>query len=136
MDPSAEPGRTRTAPLQQASTKDWKCRGHGCRVRHGTRGPCMSAIEQLWSRRIAIGWTVTIAAAFAVYFSGISHEAIWYDESISIAIANRTFAGILRFMPNENHPPLHFLLLHFARLLFGNSEWAMRLPSALGAVGL
>lgn len=94
----------------------------------------MSAPEQLWNRRrIVIGWTATILAAFAVYFSGISHEAIWYDESISIAIAQRSFAGILAFMPNENHPPLHFLLLHLAHLLFGNSEWvpAQRGPGIL-----
>ena len=42
----------------------------------------MSALDRLWSRRIAIGWTVIIAAAFTVFFSGISHEAIWYDEAI------------------------------------------------------
>lgn len=96
----------------------------------------MSTFAQVWSRPIAIGWAFTIAAAFAVYFGGISHEPIWYDEAISATIANRSFAGILAFMPNENHPPLHFLLLHVARLLFGNSEWALRLPSALGAVGL
>jgi hypothetical protein len=66
----------------------------------------MSALDRLWNRRTAIVWTVIIAVAFAVYFSGISHEAIWYDEAISAAIANRSFAEILAFMPNENHPPL------------------------------
>lgn len=96
----------------------------------------MSALAQAWDRRWVIVWAVTIMAAFVVYFAGLSHEAIWYDESVSAAIAGRSAADILRFMPNENHPPLYYLLLHFATRLFGSSEWALRLPSALGAVGL
>lgn len=96
----------------------------------------MPTLRQVWDRRWLLAWAVTMTTAFAVYFSGISHEAIWYDESISAAIASHSAADILRFMPNENHPPLYYLLLHFATRLFGHSEWALRLPSALGAVGL
>lgn len=96
----------------------------------------MSTLRENEDRRFVVAWAVTLAAAFAVYFSGISHEAIWYDESISAAIAGRSAAEILRLMPNENHPPLYYLLLHFATGIFGHSEWALRLPSALGAVGL
>ncbi|HET6450369.1 MAG TPA: glycosyltransferase family 39 protein [Spirochaetia bacterium] len=86
--------------------------------------------------RTTILWTVLVAAAAAIYFIGISHELIWYDESVSVAIANHGFRDILRLLPDENHPPLYFLLLRLSKLVFGNSEWALRLPSAAAAVGL
>lgn len=96
----------------------------------------MSSVEHVSSRRAAMGWVIVIFAASVVYFTGISHEAIWYDEAVSVASDNHSFLDIIRMMPTENHPPLHFLLLYLARVALGNSEWAMRSLSAFGAVGL
>jgi uncharacterized protein (DUF2141 family) len=92
--------------------------------------------DNLLNRRIAIAWTAVIAAACVVYLSGISHELIWYDEAVSIAIAKHRFSEIIALLPNENHPPLHFLLLRIMILVFGSSEWALRLLSVIAAVGL
>lgn len=81
-------------------------------------------------------WAAVMAGAAAVYFAGISHELIWYDESVAIGIANHSFADIFRLLPNENHPPLYFLLLRLAKLILGGSEWALRFFSAAAAVGM
>jgi uncharacterized protein (DUF2141 family) len=96
----------------------------------------MSLSDPILNRRIAVAWIALIAAASVVYLSGISHELIWYDEAVSIAIAKHRFSEILALMPNENHPPLHYLLLRVMILLFGSSEWALRLLSVIAAVGL
>jgi hypothetical protein len=96
----------------------------------------MSLSDHLSNRRIVIAWTAIIIAACVVYLSGISHELIWYDESVSIAIAKHSFSDIFALMPNENHPPLHYLLLRLMILIFGSSEWALRLLSAAAAIGL
>ncbi|HEY5957810.1 MAG TPA: glycosyltransferase family 39 protein [Polyangiaceae bacterium] len=96
----------------------------------------MSLAHGVLERRVAAGWGIVIVAACVVFFAGISHEALWYDEVVSVALANHSLSDIIRLMPTENHPPLHFLLLHFARVCLGNSDCAMRSLSALGAVGL
>ncbi len=71
-----------------------------------------------------------------VYFTGISHESIWWDEAFSAFMAEHTPSEIMHFIPTDNHPPLYYLLLHLVISIFGNSAWALRLPSALGAIGL
>jgi 4-amino-4-deoxy-L-arabinose transferase-like glycosyltransferase len=81
-------------------------------------------------------WAAVIGVAAVVYVVGISHELIWYDESVSVAIANHSFAEIFQLLPHENHPPLYFLLLRLVKLALGNSEWALRLLSAAAAVGM
>lgn len=96
----------------------------------------MSLPIQNTNRRVYVVWLAVIAAAAVVYFVGISHELIWYDEAVSVAIANHSFADIFRLLPYENHPPLYFLLLRLAKLVLGNSEWALRFLSATAAVGL
>jgi len=39
-------------------------------------------------------------------------------------------------MTADNHPPLYYLLLSGVMSIFGNSVWALRLLSVLGAIGL
>jgi uncharacterized protein (DUF2141 family) len=81
-------------------------------------------------------WCIIIFASFLVYFTGISHESIWWDEAFSAFMAEHTSSEIMHFIPTDNHPPLYYLLLHLAVSVFGNSAWALRLPSVLGAIGL
>jgi 4-amino-4-deoxy-L-arabinose transferase-like glycosyltransferase len=100
------------------------------------REESMSLSTQPWSWQKAVVWLVVITIAAVVYFSGISHELIWYDESVAVAIANHGFADIFALLPAENHPPLYFLLLRAAIMIFGNSEWALRFISAAAAVGM
>lgn len=60
-------------------------------------------------------------------------ESIWYDESISIAVAK---LGLIQqykwsFLQNDNNPLFYYEFLHFWIKIFGDSEFASRLPSAL-----
>jgi mannosyltransferase len=38
---------------------------------------------------------------------------------------------ISRVFDDGSQPPLYFLILHFARWIFGDSEWALNLPSVI-----
>ncbi|MBN1962543.1 MAG: glycosyltransferase family 39 protein [Deltaproteobacteria bacterium] len=96
----------------------------------------MTTSEYAINRRAFIVWTILIIAACVIYFAGISHELIWYDEAISAAIANHSFSEIMSLMPYENHPPLYFILLHFTQMILGDSEWALRFISAVAAIGM
>ncbi|NOT30651.1 MAG: hypothetical protein HOP15_09420, partial [Planctomycetes bacterium] len=44
-------------------------------------------------------------------------------------------ASFFRVLVQDNHPPLHFLLVRAARALFGEQAWALRLPALLAGLG-
>ncbi len=96
----------------------------------------MSEATSAWTRRSAVAWTGIVAAACVLYFAGIAHEPICYDEVISDALARRPLGALLGLLRHDNHPPLFYVLLHAVRAVLGGSEWALRVLPALGSVGL
>ncbi len=87
-------------------------------------------------KRILWGWIAIILLAAVVYTVGISHESFWYDEAYSSVIASYLPWQIPVQVMVDNHPPLYYMLLSLVRMALGNSEWALRSLSVLGAVGL
>ena len=89
-----------------------------------------------WNGRIFPYWIIVIAVACLVYTVGITHESIWYDEAYSAAMAGHPLGEIIALTPYDNHPPLYYLLLRLVTVVLGNSEWALRGLSVVGAVAL
>jgi 4-amino-4-deoxy-L-arabinose transferase-like glycosyltransferase len=87
-------------------------------------------------KKILWGWIAIILVAAVVYTIGISHESFWYDEAYSSVIASYLPSQIPAQIMVDNHPPLYYMLLSLMRMGLGNSEWALRLLSVAGAVGL
>ena len=64
-------------------------------------------------------------------FYGLGFQSLWSDELASWDISNReTISQVIGGVRSDDHPPLYFLILRFAQWIFGDSEWALRLPSA------
>ena len=99
------------------------------------------------------GWTLPSWALMAVWgvvlagiglrFIALDLQSLWYDELLSLQIADpaRSWAGILQEQGQigDLNPPAYYFLLNAWMALFGNSETAVRLPSAIlsaGAVGV
>ena len=63
----------------------------------------------------------------------LSSESIWYDEAISVAVAKLDLLAQVKwsFIQNDNNPPLYYTILHYWVWIFGDSEFASRLPSAI-----
>lgn len=90
-----------------------------------------------WYSQPRFWWLIIILLAGLVYFMGIAHESIWFDEAFSYMMASHSPGEILGLMITaDNHPPLYYLLLNVVMSIFGNSVWALRLLSVLGAIGL
>lgn len=53
-------------------------------------------------------------------------QSLWRDEAFSILIAEKNPLEIIRLTMRDVTPPLHYILLHYWMLLFGNSEVATR----------
>ena len=64
-------------------------------------------------------------------FYGLGVQSLSGDELASWAFSNgETLSQVIGGVRGDVHPPLYFLTLRFAQWIFGDSEWALRLPSA------
>ena len=80
------------------------------------------------------GWALLALLAIMLLgavlrFYGLGFQSLWGGE-----LASWDFGGrdtISRVFQDGTQPPLYFLILHFAWWVFGDSEWAVRLPSAV-----
>ncbi|MEM2925795.1 MAG: glycosyltransferase family 39 protein, partial [Methanocellales archaeon] len=61
----------------------------------------------------------------------LGRDSLWLDELVSFQIAREpSFIEVYSSALLDNHPPLHYLLLHIMTY-FGESEFILRLPSAV-----
>ncbi|MFQ3582526.1 MAG: glycosyltransferase family 39 protein, partial [Chloracidobacterium sp.] len=83
--------------------------------------------------------TLTIALFTLLYAIPVAHSAVsrafWLDELFTYYIVTMpTWAGtwdLLRNGPDQN-PPLFYALTRLVVGVFGESEWAFRLPAMIG----
>jgi len=66
----------------------------------------------------------------------IGHEPLWLDETYTFAMVQHGLTEIVGLTAKDVHPPLYYLLLRLWTHLFGDSRVALRVPSALAAMGL
>lgn len=79
-----------------------------------------------------VGATIILAAFLRLYRLG--HESLWLDETLSIAFVTRRYTTLellIELPITDPHPPLYYLLLDGWVGIFGTSEAAVRLLSAL-----
>ena len=84
-------------------------------------------------RRIGLPLALTLAA-LAVRLFNLSYHSLWFDEAMSVHWARSSLPRILEVSMNlveDRLPPLYYLVLHYWRLLAGDGEVAVRLPSVL-----
>lgn len=72
-----------------------------------------------------------VAAGLALRLFDLGGESLWLDEGIAIRIASMPLAETVTATVGDVHPPLYRSLLHGWIRLFGSSETATRLLSAL-----
>ncbi|MFQ5857842.1 MAG: glycosyltransferase family 39 protein [Anaerolineae bacterium] len=64
--------------------------------------------------------------AFALRIYRLDFQPLWWDEGISVYLANREAATILANRAKDVHPPLYFLLLQGWTALASNAPFAVR----------
>lgn len=74
-----------------------------------------------------------LGLALRVYHLGT--QSFWADEVISVGIANHSLPRIVQLViAYDTHPPLYYFALHYWMILFGSSEFAVRLLSLIFGV--
>ncbi|HVZ13436.1 MAG TPA: glycosyltransferase family 39 protein [Bauldia sp.] len=80
------------------------------------------------------GLIAIVAVAAYARFHGLGDASIWRDEASTWHEAQGSVRDIIAVTAADNYPPLHNLLVALSMRLFGDGEWALRLPSAICGV--
>ena len=72
--------------------------------------------------------------AAAVRFHRLDAQSLWYDEGITAAHTARSLPELIPLLQVNVHTPAYFVLLAGWTDVAGNSEFALRLPSALFSI--
>ncbi len=78
---------------------------------------------------------IVLVVAAILRFHGLGYRSLWLDETVSWHQASQPLWAMLKATAGDNHPPLHNTILYVAIRALGDSEAAMRLPSALWGIG-
>ena len=61
----------------------------------------------------------------------IFHNNLWFDESYSVGMANKSFIDIWQIGSNDVHPIIYYWLLHIIYLIFGSNIYLYRFASMI-----
>lgn len=74
-----------------------------------------------------------LCAGVFIRFYQLGHYDLWYDEAYSV-IRSTNIVRYLSRIDTHMQAPLYYVFLHIIIRLFGNSEIAIRIPSALASI--
>jgi 4-amino-4-deoxy-L-arabinose transferase-like glycosyltransferase len=82
-------------------------------------------------RATLVGISLVVVIGAVLRFHNLGGESLFVDEAGSWAQAKDGLIDLIKRTANDNYPPLHNLVLFAVIKVFGDSEWTLRLPSAL-----
>ncbi len=85
---------------------------------------------------VLLALTFLLLLGAGLRFHGLGRESLWNDELDSRRVSGAATAGevVAKTLAEDGHPPVFNLLLHFVEQFFGDSEAALRFPSAVAGV--
>ncbi len=87
------------------------------------------------SRLGSLAALLAVFAAFVLRVLALGGPSLWYDEGFAVQTARLPLPDLVaRLVREDNHSPLHYLVLHFWMPLAGDSETALRFTSVVVGV--
>lgn len=83
------------------------------------------------ARRTGLILAVILAVAAFLRLWNITAQSLWWDEVVSWQQSRLDLGALLAATASDNYPPLQNLLIHLSMVLFGETEFGLRFPSAL-----
>jgi uncharacterized membrane protein len=89
-----------------------------------------TTIPSRWSQRASqILLLAILFVAFALRAYRLGVASLWYDETVSVILAQKDLVALTRHTAGDIHPPLYYYLLHFWGRAAGWSEFAVAFVS-------
>ncbi len=79
----------------------------------------------LQGRTFAFVPKFAVLLAFALRLYRLGYQSIWYDEGVSIYLAQKSLVALTAHTAGDIHPPFYYYLLHFWLKAAGSSEFAV-----------
>ena len=89
------------------------------------------------SRRTVIAWlTVVVVLGSFLRLWKLDYQSLWNDELATWVLSRSdTFSGLLAEGAERwGHPPGYYLIMWATMQVLGDSEWALRFPSAIAGI--
>ncbi|MCH7761465.1 glycosyltransferase family 39 protein [candidate division TA06 bacterium] len=87
------------------------------------------------NRRVLIIFSLILSLGSALRFYGLDHESLENDELASwVEIHHENLGSMIEGLRYRMSPPLYHILLYFVIKHYGDSEVALRIPSAVSGV--
>lgn len=91
--------------------------------------------ERLRGGAVPLAFAAIVLAATAIRWWGLEAKSLWFDETFSVLVAQQPLTELVRLLHDyDTHPPLHYALLHFWIVAFGQDELAVRSLSVIASV--
>lgn len=81
-------------------------------------------------RSVALFFLALITlGAFALRVYLLARQSLWYDEGVTVAVAQKSLVELTRWTAHDIQPPLYYYVVAGWGRLAGWSEWSLRFPS-------
>ncbi|MCB0192432.1 MAG: glycosyltransferase family 39 protein [Anaerolineae bacterium] len=74
---------------------------------------------------------ILIWMAAALRLAWLDQQSLWYDEGVTWMLSQMPLTELINWTAADIQPPLYYLIIWTTDILFSDSEWALRFPSAV-----
>ncbi len=83
-----------------------------------------SDMQKRDNARMRLALAAIVLLGLGVRLFRLGADSIWYDEGVSLYLANLNIPALLAHTAGDIHPPLYYIVLHFWLTLAGHSQFA------------
>ncbi|MCB0210731.1 MAG: glycosyltransferase family 39 protein [Anaerolineae bacterium] len=83
-------------------------------------------MKKNWLWLIILIWVAT-----ALRLAWLDQQSLWYDEGVTWMLSQMSLTDLINWTAADIQPPLYYLIIWTTDILFSDSEWALRFPSAV-----
>lgn len=96
------------------------------------------SLEKLNSEKVlqVLSWSFIVIFSLMLLITACQSDDIWVDETFSLGLARHSFKDLIKITAKDVHPPLYYMILKIAMLIFPGSICAAKIVSAIPVIAI